>query len=459
MSTNVGPSDAQAAWGKVIERPRYVCALGGAIGTIQSLPRAIPILHSSSGCGGNLAGALSGASGYNGGNYCGGQALPSSNVSERDIVFGGEERLSEQIENTLKVMDGDLYVVVTGCMVEMIGDNVHAVTKKFKSGDLPVVAAETVSFKGNSYYGYDIVLETLFKDYVEPSPFKDPVSVNLWGVVPMQDVFWKGNLGVLKGLLGKLGFNVNTFFGQGETLDNLKYSASSSLNIIVSDCYGIGPGRLFENIHGVPFITVPLPIGDHGTADFLRRTGEALGVSPKRIEALIAEEQAVYYSYLERLADVYNDLDFQRYATVVGDANYAQALTRFLADDIGWLPELVIITDVLNEVQREQVLASFGGYESGLQPEIVYETDASAVEGHIRRHWPGPEAGKYGTGFTPGVIVGSAIDRDTAEQLKVPLLSATYPISNRVVLNRAYAGYAGGLTLAEDLLSLVVAHR
>ncbi|MNJ00140.1 hypothetical protein D3C73_1593960 [compost metagenome] len=51
------------------------------------------------------------------------------------------------------------------------------------------------------------------------------------------------------------------------------------------------------------------------------------------------------------------------------------------------------------------------------------------------------------------------MDRDTAEQLKVLLLSATYPISNRVVLNRAYAGYAGGLTLAEDLLSLVVAHR
>ncbi|MBW4080701.1 nitrogenase component 1 [Paenibacillus sp. S150] len=443
----------------VIERPRYVCALGGAIGTIQSLPRAIPILHSSSGCGGNLAGALSGASGYNGGNYCGGQALPSSNVSERDIVFGGEGRLGEQIENTLKVMDGDLYFVVTGCMVEMIGDNVHAVAKRFKGGELPVLAAETVSFKGNSYYGYGIVLETLFREFVESSPVKDAGTVNLWGVVPMQDVFWKGNLGVLKDLLKKLGFETNTFFGQGETLDNLKNAARSSLNIVVSDAYGIEAAKVFEEVHDVPYLTVQMPIGDHGTSRFLRTVGKALGVDEFKVEKLIREERKAYYPYLERLADVYNDLDFQRYATVVGDPNYTQALTRFLADDLGWLPELVVVTDILDEPQRERVLATFSDYESGLIPEVVFDQDASSIGGHINRHWPQSHGQKYHKGFSPGFIIGSVMERDTAEQFKVPLLPVTYPISNRVVLNRAYAGYSGGLTLAEDILSLVVSHR
>lgn len=444
---------------KVIERPRYVCALGGAIGTIQSLPRAIPILHSSSGCGGNLAGALSGATGYNGGSYCGGQALPSSNVSERDIVFGGEGRLDEQIGNTLKVMDGDLYFVVTGCMVEMIGDDVKAVVKRYKGSDLPVVAAETVSFKGNSYYGYELVLETLFRDFVEKSPLKDTATVNLWGVVPMQDVFWKGNLGVLKGLLKRLGFETNTFFGEGETLDNLKKAGRAALNIIVSDAYGIEAAKVFEEVHGVPYITVSLPIGDHGTSRFLRTVGSALGVDEAKVEALIETERRIYYSYLERLADVYNDLDFQRYATVVGDPNYTQALTRFLADDLGWLPELVVITDILEDEQKKRVLSAFTDYESGLRPEIVFDEDASSVIGHINRHWPQNNGQKYYKGFAPGFIAGSVMERDTAEQFKVPLLPVTYPISNRVVLNRAYAGYSGGLTLAEDVLSLLVAHR
>lgn len=443
----------------VIERPRFTCALGGAIGTVQALPRAIPILHTSPGCGGNLAGALSGASGYHGGSYCGGQTLPSSNVAERDIVFGGEERLAEQIENTIKIMDGDLYFVVTGCMVEMIGDDVNHVVKQFRGGDHPVVGTETTSFKGNSYKGYDYVLQALFRDFTEPSVRKDSRTVNLFGIVPLQDVFWKGNIDTLKGLLEKLGLQVNTFFGTGETIDNLRYAASASLNIVLSEVYGQDAAQTFQEIHDVPYITLPLPIGDHATAAFLQQAGLAVGIDSQVVEQVIAEERKYYYDFLQRLSDSYNDLDFQRYATVVGDANYAQAVTRFLADDLGWLPELAIVTDPLHPDQEDSVRSNFAHLHSGLVPEIIFDTDASNVPKHINRHWPQSSGQRYYDGFLPGFIVGSVMERDTAEQFKVPLLAVSYPITNRVVLNRSYAGYKGGLTLAEDVISLLVSHR
>jgi nitrogenase molybdenum-iron protein beta chain len=86
---------------KFVERPRYLCALGGAIATLKALPRTIAVLHSATGCGGNIANAINNGAGYLGSGYCSGQALPSSNVTEKDIVFGGEDRLTEQIENTL----------------------------------------------------------------------------------------------------------------------------------------------------------------------------------------------------------------------------------------------------------------------------------------------------------------------------------------------------------------------
>lgn len=444
---------------KVIERPRYTCALGGAIGTVQALPRAIPILHTSPGCGGNLAGALSGASGYHGGSYCGGQTLPSSNVAERDIVFGGEERLAEQIENTIKIMDGDLYFVVTGCMVEMIGDDVNQVVKQFKGGEYPVIGTETTSFKGNSYKGYDFVLQALFRNFTELSELKDSRTVNLFGIVPLQDVFWKGNIDALKGLLNKLGLQVNTFFGTGETIDNLRYAASASLNIVLSEVYGQDAAQTFQEVHDVPYITLPLPIGDHATAAFLRKVGEAVGIESQVVDSVIADERKYYYGFLQRLSDSYNDLDFQRYATVVGDANYAQALTRFLADDLGWLPELAVVTDPLLPEEEEQVRRTFADFHSGLVPEVVFDTDASNVSKHINRHWPQSNGQRYYDGFIPGFIVGSVMERDTAEQFKVPLLAVSYPITNRVVLNRAYAGYKGGLTLAEDVISLLVSHR
>ncbi|MCE5284285.1 MAG: hypothetical protein LLG02_00310, partial [Pelosinus sp.] len=110
-----------------IEKPRYTCALGGAITTAQALPRTIPILHAPSGCAGNAAWTQAGGCGLQVGGYCGGISMPSSNIEEKEVVFGGTERLQEQIKNTLDVMDGDLYIVLTGCVTEVIGDDVRSV--------------------------------------------------------------------------------------------------------------------------------------------------------------------------------------------------------------------------------------------------------------------------------------------------------------------------------------------
>jgi nitrogenase molybdenum-iron protein beta chain len=444
---------------KFVERPKYVCALGGAVGTLKVLPRTVPVLHAATGCGGNVALALNQAAGYLGSGYCAGQALSSTNTSEREIVFGGEDRLTEQIANTIKLVDGDLYFVITGCMVEMIGDDIRNSIKKFDSGDVQVIGAETGGFHGNYYKGYEIVLKTLFRDFVEPKAARDSKLVNLWGVVPIQDVFWKGNIALIKDLLNKLGYQVNTFFGDGETLDSLKNSAAATLNIVVSDTFGVEAAQVFEEVHGVPYLTVPFPIGDHGTTSFLRKVGSALGIANPFVEKVIEREQAHYYSYFERLADVYSDLDLQRYTVVVGDSNYTQALTRFLADDLGWLPELVVISDFLTDEQQDTVRSNFTGYESGILPELVFDTDASNVGKYIARHWGQSSGQKYFSGFNPGFIVGSAIERDVAEKLGVPQLTVTYPMSNRVVLDRGYAGYTGALRLTEDLLSVLVGSR
>lgn len=444
---------------KFVERPRYLCALGGAVGTLKVLPRVIPILHSATGCGGNIAGALNNGAGYLGSGYCAGQALPSSNVSEKDIVFGGEGRLAEQIENTLKIMDGELYFVVTGCMVEMIGDDIKSVLKQFQDKRIQVLGAETGGFHGNSYKGYEIVLKTLFQDYVEKKPVKESNVVNLWGIVPIQDVFWKGNISAVKSLLTRLGYQVNTFFGEGETLDNLRNAAAAALNIVVSDIFGVEAAEVFEEVHGVPYITVPFPIGDHGTELFLRTVGKALGIENTFVEKVVQEEKERFYSYFERIADVYSDLDLQRYAVVVGDSNYTQALARFLAEDLGWLPELVVITDFLTEEQQERIRGNFTGYGSGIVPEVIFDTDASNVKYYINKHWPQSNGQKYYDGFNPGFIVGSAMERDVAESFGIPQLTVTYPISNRVVLDRAYAGYTGALRLTEDILSTLVGSR
>ena len=227
----------------IIDRPRYTCTLGGALGTLKALPdKVVPIIHAAPGCGGNLGYTISLSAAYAGSGYASNQAVSSSCVTEKDLIFGGEERLREQIASTLEIMDGDLFVVLTACMVEVIGDDAKNVAAEFSQTEKPVLVAETGGFRGDSYDGYDITMELLVRDFVEPAAVKNPKVVNLLGVVPIMDIFWKKDLTILKQLLAELGFQANTFFGEYETLDNLKQSGQHLFRLekrYISKCCGI----------------------------------------------------------------------------------------------------------------------------------------------------------------------------------------------------------------------------
>ncbi len=169
-----------------IEKPRFTCPLGGALATVGALTRAVPILHASQGCGGNSNGAIMQGAGHLGSGYCGGASIPASGIGEQQIVFGGVARLEEQIESTLEVIDADLFVVITGCTAEIIGDDVASVIRNYRATEgedrPPLVHASGAGFKGNSYFGYDSVLQSLFRDYVTPAPVKKKGKVNVWGI-------------------------------------------------------------------------------------------------------------------------------------------------------------------------------------------------------------------------------------------------------------------------------------
>jgi len=442
-----------------VERPRFLCSLGGAAATVTALPGGIPILHSASGCAGNFAWTQNGGSGLQVGGYCGSLTVPSSNIQENDVVFGGEERLREQIKSTLEVIEGGLYVVVTGCVPEMIGDDIFAVVNDFRDEGAPIIGAITGGFRGNSYWGYDLVLQALVKDYLERGLPKVKGKVNLWGVVPYMDPFWRGNLEGTRHLLEFLGLEVNAFFTPADTLENIRRAGEAELNIVVSDIYGQEAARQFEERHGTSYLTLPLPIGPSASEEFLRAVGNALNLESARVEAVIAREKRHYYQILEPLTDCWNDLDLQRYALVVGDGNYAVALTRFLADDLGWLPELTVCTDQLKDEERDALVGRAAKLSSGYRTNLVFETDASEVLGHLNRHWPRARGDKYHNTFSPAFVVGSSLERELAIQIGAPHLSVSFPVANRAVLDRGYTGFRGGLRLAEDLIGAIVVNR
>ncbi len=62
---------------------------------------------------------------------------PCSTLLEKHVVFGGEEKLRDQIASTMELMNGDLFVTVSGCIPALIGDDVEGVVSEFRKPEYP----------------------------------------------------------------------------------------------------------------------------------------------------------------------------------------------------------------------------------------------------------------------------------------------------------------------------------
>jgi len=419
---------------EIIETPRYSCALGGALSTVTVMNGFVPIIHAGPGCGVQLFYGQSFVGGYRGSGRLGGVSVPSTNTYEREVVFGGEPRLREQIKNTIELIKGDKYIVLTGCTAELIGDDVKAVVREFEDQAL-VLYAETAGFKGSSYVGYEIVLNSFVDQLVKEKPKEDKL-VNILGLVPSQDIFWQGNLAEIERILNKLGLKVNTFFNGR----SIKDAASAALNIVLSPWVGAALAEKLQERFGTPYLVNPLPIGVTETNSFLKGVGAALGIE---VAEVIAQEEEQTYKSIEKGADLVVDFDLQlRFATIT-DSNYGIALNKFLVNDFGWIPSLAVISDDIPEKYRESIKKELS-FSQGLSPAVVFEPDSGKI-------WEAVE--KEG----PNFIFGSSLDKDLAGKIGANRLSISYPITDRVVLDRGYAGYKGAINLIEDVLSTIVA--
>jgi nitrogenase molybdenum-iron protein beta chain len=423
------------------EAPRATCALGGALTYINSLSRTAPIIHAGPGCGSVLTFGQNFGGGYQHIGYSGGFAAPSSNTLERHVVFGGEDRLREQIGTTIEIIDADLYFVVTGCTAGLIGDDVRAIVSEFAEKGKNVVFAETPGFKGSTYTGYEIATRALLSQVVRPSAKKRRGTVNLLGIVPAQDPFWQGNLAEIRRLLEKIGVQIN-LSGDGDRLAEVRKAAEAALNIVLSPTTGLAAARYLWEAHGVPYIEHPLPLGME-TGQFLRKVAEVFRLEEAKVESVIAEEEEFLWKHLVKLSEAYAYILVNREFGIVSDSNYAIGLTRFLTNDLGLIPRIVILTDDPPEPLHASILAGFAGLEGGIAPKVVFEPDGFKIARLIEDN-------------RPDILLGSTLDREIAKKLHVPILPLVFPLTDRVALSNGYAGYRGAINLAEDLGSAIL---
>jgi nitrogenase molybdenum-iron protein beta chain len=429
-----------------IDRPRTSCALGGALAAISALPDVIPIIHTATGCGGNLMNSVAFGAGYLGNGYCSGNAAPTSAITQTEIVFGGNERLREQIESTLKLIDGKLYIVATGCMTEMIGDDAAGTASEFAADGAPVVAISTPSFKGDNYAGYEILLDGIFNRYLPAADEKDARLINVFGVVPGYDPLFRGDLEEIERLGAKLGLTVNTFFSPTQTFENITAAPKAALNVILSRTRCAEFARRFEERHGTPYWVTDLPIGPEATDAFLEALAQKTGLDTAR--RVIDEENRWYYRYFERTVDSYTDGELRSYAVTATNSNYAIPLNKYLHRELGWVLLDAFVTDALDGDARARVEEGF----AGLPVAPVFEGGAFEIARLITRNHPENRGQRYFDAKTPLYIVGSTLEKQAAVKRGARYLAVSFPAFDRAIVSGGYAGYRGGLRLYEDLI-------
>jgi len=439
-----------------IEQPRFSCAFA-AQQTVLAIPKAIPIAHCGPGCVSKTFSFSGIGAGHNGEGYAGGGTVTCTNANEHDVVFGGEEKLKKYINGALKVLKGDLYVVLSGCTAGIIGDDVEKIAVDFAQKGAPVVGVDTSGFRGNSYVGHDLVLKEIIKQFVGKSDAEVKVRkglVNVFASVPPQHPFWRGDLEEIKRILELIGLEVNILFGSGSAgISEWRDIPNAEFNIVLSSWVGESAAKLLETKYGRPYLHIPyIPTGAAATSRVLRKIAEFAGIDSAKVEKVIEKEEKRFYDYFVSLADFFadfrNSIPYELY--LIADSSYAIGVSDFLVNELGFSPEGIYITDTKDEFAKKKILETFGNSGDEFADKIIFEDDGGKIQADIRKRLNGSKK---------AAIFGSLWEDTLAEETGNLSYHLSLPLLNDVITNRSFVGYNGGIRLMEEVYASMFRRR
>ncbi len=423
---------------QVTENPKGGCVLAGINSVLGAIDRVCPIYHSGPGCCMQTTAADQGQSGHKSSRFVSSVSLPSTNMLEKEVVFGGTEKLRTTVQGAIDIIDADAYFVLTGCTAGIIGDDIVSVTEEFQDKGYSVYPIETPGFVGDSNLGYETVWTTMINQVIEENVPKDDKLVNIFGIIPYHDPFWSGALEEIDRILSALGLKVNTFFTKHQGIETIRKCSGAALNIIINPWLFKGPAKKMEQKFGIPSIRVPgLFVGATDTTKFVRQVAEAMHLDQEIVDKVIAAEEEYVYDYLAQSVGV---VSWKRFA-VVADANNAVGITRYLANDFSFTPVLVIVSEPLfRQEDKDRIVEQIEDLEYAKPPKVIFASDQYEINQALR------EEEEEIT-----LLIGSSNEREVALEKDIQFILAAFPMNERLVFNRTYAGYRGSLTFTEDL--------
>ena len=285
------------------------CALGGSLAVTSFIRDGITIIHSPQGCAHQMFSAYH-AMAADSDTF----SIPKvivSNITNREVIFGGEEALLEALDRA-DAENPALISVVTSCVPETIGDDVEGVCASHVAADKIVYVPASGFLGGSSQDGENIALISISKR-VSPSEIVPRTAVIIGEKNLESEV--EENYAEVCRLLSRLGISVSLRFCRNiSAADIIKLGTADFF--IIRDERVEEAGRTIAENFGRPYVS-SFPSGLSGCVRFIREAGLACGISEAEIEdAVSAEEayQAEQLSIFKELSGMKVSLGFEPFA-------------------------------------------------------------------------------------------------------------------------------------------------
>lgn len=325
-------------------------------------------------------------------------------ISDSEIVFNGENALQRALCHVKELYTPKGIFVITGCVSDMIQDDVNTVCARFqKEHQLPVFAMEAAGYRGSFQDGFEAAGLKLLSIMEKQSVI--PQSVNIIGF-GADDWHFSSDRKALEELLRPV--KTVTFFGDC-TLDEIKKAPQAALNLVFGR--GVQLAKKMHELYGTPYEILDYPYGLSGARELRTVLSKHFLISYLNWELEWKNKTAAnfkkIYSFLQTM--------YGMPVSIIGTASRARGLSRFFQQELGLETEVLALRENTRNIEEfyEQVRIS----ESA-------------------------------------ILFGSSFEQELADELGIPLFRFDYPVFDRICLSdRPYIGEKGEVCLIEDLFN------
>lgn len=309
--------DKASVSGAVSQR---ACTYCGARVVLNPITDAFHIIHGPIGCSSytwDIRGSLSSGSEIYRNSF-------STDLREKDIIFGGAKKLTAAIDEVVKKYSAKLIFVFATCIVGVIGDDVEAVCRnaeeKYKIRVIPV---KSPGFSGTKRQGYKLACDAVMK-LIRPYKLSDRSLHH--GINILGDFNLAGEMWLIENYFKKIGIEVVSTFTGDASYEKLLKAPSAALNIVQCAGSSMYMAKMMEEEFNIPFMKVSF-FGIEDTSDSIMKVAHMLGnkMVIKKAEEFTEKESSRLRKFMAKYKP---NLAGKRAAIYVGGGFKAISLIR-----------------------------------------------------------------------------------------------------------------------------------